>query len=276
MIKLKIIVIILILVSNCVGFEFDSEKSIGMGGTYLLSKPSAVELLSVPTNKIKPNYFSFSSGFSRSFEIDELDKIFLAFSYRHGMISWAVGLNQLGNSDYYSERTVRLTTGLYYSSFTLSMSYSIRIYEFGTAYENLSGHSFGMGLGYAFQRIITAFTIDNINKPKLYEDGITFKPKYNFYAEMLGFGKYSITCRVSMQEEKKPQIGVGQKVDLSSFSSIFWGFSTEPTTYGGGVEIDYKGKSLQYAASIHPVLGLSQTISITVGFDVNKSGNNNE
>jgi hypothetical protein len=248
-----------------------------MGGTYLLSEPSAVELLSVPSSLFKQNNLSLSSGLNRSFEISDLDKMFLALAYRRGVISGAVGLSQFGNSDFYSERTVRLTTGLYYRSFVLSMSYSYKYYEFGTAYEKLSGDSYGLGIGYSFQRFITAFTIDNLNKPKLHDDGIKFNAKYNLFAEMVGFEAYSITGRVNWQENQKPQIGIGQKFHLSSISSLFWGFSTEPTIYGGGIEIIYQGKSIQYAASIHPELGLSQTVSSSFNFDLdNNNGKQNE
>jgi hypothetical protein len=274
---IKKIILLLTLVTNCYGFDFNSEKSIGMGGTYILSEPSAVEILSVPSSFYKQYNLSLSSGFNRSFEISDLDKMFLALAYRKGMISGAVGLSQLGNSDLYSERTVRLTTGLYYRSFAISMNYSYKYYEFGTAYEKLSGNSYGFGIGYTFQRFITAFTFDNINKPKLHDNGIKFKTKYNLFAEMVGFDTYSITGRVSWQEDLNPQIGIGQKFKLSSISSLFWGFSTVPTTYGGGVEINHKGKSIQYAVSIHPELGLSQTVSISIGFDLNSNdGEQNE
>jgi hypothetical protein len=267
-----LVFIIITLVTNIYGFDLDSDKSIGMGGTFLLSEPSAIELLSVPSSKFKSNRLSLSSGFNRSFEISDLDKMFIALAYRRGIISGAVGLSQLGNSDYYSEQTVRLTSGLYYHSFTLSMSYSNKIYKFGTDYEGITGSTFGFGFGYSFQRILTGITIDNINKSKLHDDGVNFKKKYNLFAEMIGFDSYSITGRVSMQEDYKPQVGLGQNVNLSSISSLFWGFSTEPTIYGGGFELNYKGKSIQYAVSIHPVLGFSQTISISFNFDMNRNG----
>ena len=62
-----------------------------------------------------------------------------------------------------------------------------------------------------------------------------------------------------------PQFGVGQRIAVGRSSALRWGFATSPFTLGGGLELGIKRGRLIYSANYHPVLGLTQMLSLSYG-----------
>lgn len=237
-----------------------------MGRAVILSRSSASELLAVPAGGLVAGQGMVEIGFNRAFEMSELDNLFVAGAYRFGSVTVAVGFSQFGHSDLYTEQTARLSLACRRDSLTAAVTLSGLLVSFGGGYERLNAATLGCGLSYRTRRVIAAVTGENLTAPRLDENSREINPVYSGYAELIGPGPYSLTGRVTLEREEKPQFALGQKIDLSTKAAFFWGIATAPLKYGGGLEIDVKGRSLTYAVSYHPTLGLSQTVALSLAF----------
>ena len=93
-----------------------------MGGTLLLSEPSASTLLQLPTSGITQSEWIFEAGALREFEIKELDRVYLVAATRVGHFILAAGIAQLGQRDFYAEKTLRTSVGYLRKHFGLSLN----------------------------------------------------------------------------------------------------------------------------------------------------------
>ena len=258
-----ITIVILFLSATCVlSFDFINDKELGLGKTVLLSRSSASMLLAVPSGSLSEGTLLMEAGMNRKFEIRDLDQGYLAGAYRYKEYTFTIGMTQFGYRDFYAERIGKVGVAYSYDSITIGASFSYMTIDFGSYYESLSGSSFSLGGTYRGSKYFIAMTIDDLNSPGLDDKSEKIKPKYNLYSEIIGLGSYSITGKITLQKYEKPQLGIGQKVELSELGSIFWGLSTAPVMYGGGLEISYKKTTINYATSYHPTLGFSHTISM--------------
>jgi hypothetical protein len=269
--RLLVILLLVVLVPSAVrAFETASGRGIGLGQTVILSDPSASTLLAVPSGGLADRQGRIELGVIRRFDIKELDQGYLAAVFRRGSLTCAAGLTQFGYDNLYAERTARFAAACHYDSLTIGAGVSIMQIDFGGHYDDLTGTSLTLGLSYRHRRVLGAFTVDNLNSPRLSKHSEPFRPKYTLHAELIGPGSYSVTGRVTAQECEKPDFGVGQKIDLSSMAALFWGLSTAPIIYGGGLELIYKRSFITYATSYHPTLGFSHTLSVS--FTIGKTG----
>ncbi len=253
------------------GFDFLTSHGTGFAGTVMLSESTASALVSVPTGGINDRQLKLDLGINRKFEVKELDEAFVAAAYRRHALIFSLGLSQFGRGEMYSEKVAKLAVGYQYDSLTVGASLSAMLVEFGSDYyDGLSAATVGLGASYRHQRFFSAITLDNITSPSLEEGSEEIKPKLTLYAEVMGRGSYSVTGRLTVQDREKPQMGVGQKIKLAEVSSVFWGISTEPVTYGGGLELYYRDAIIRYATSYHSSLGFSHTISMAYSFDLKK------
>ena len=242
-------------------------RSDGLGGAAILSQAEAATLLSIPCGGISDGVLKFETGFSRRFGIKELDHVFAAAAYRRSGFIYGVGLMQLGSADFYAEQTGILSAAYQYDSLTLGIAASILSVQFGGLYDRLTSTTITAGGGYRRGRILAAIVADNLTSPRLHENAIQATPTFTGYFELIGERYYSFVARCTLQKTELPQFGLGQTVDVTAAGSLYWGISTAPLTYGGGLDINYRRGRISYAASYHPTLGLSHTVSFayTVG-----------
>lgn len=260
------LMVVLMLGSSAAGYDFIYDKSHALGQTILLSQPTATGQLKLPSMVYNENNFILQTGYNRQFEMKELDHLYLAFSGRQKKFGFAFGYSQLGESELYVERTVRLMSSIVLDNFSGGIYYSFRQLDFGEGFEKLSGHGLGLGMSYRLGKFITGLSMDDLNQPKFTEDGLKLQPYFNWYNEFVGSETFSVTARVKWQNKEKTQLGLGQKVVVSNYGSLFWGISTEPMIYGGGVEFNYSRHQMIYSTSYHPVLGFSHSVSLLFGF----------
>jgi len=237
-------------------------RSDGLGGAAILSQAEAATLLSIPCGGISDGVLKYETGFSRRFGIKELDHVFVAAAYRRSGF-----MMQLGSADFYAEQTGILSAAYQYDSLTLGIAASILSVQFGGLYDRLTSTTITAGGGYRRGRILAAIVADNLTSPRLHENAIQATPTFTGYFELIGERYYSFVARCTLQKTELPQFGLGQKVDVTAAGSLYWGISTAPLTYGGGLDINYRRGRISYAASYHPTLGLSHTVSFayTVG-----------
>ncbi len=265
-VTITVVAIFLVTVSSSAGFDFLTTGGNGLGQTVILSKSSASTLLLVPSGGHTDRQWKVEFAAARRFELKDLDQTYLAVAYRFSSLTYSAGFTSFGYGDFYAERTGRLAVAYHLDSLIVGANVSYMQVDFGGHYENLSGQAVGLGATYRAGRVLASVVAENINSPRLDSHSERLLPKYSLYTELIGPGSYAITGRVTGQKWEKPQFGVGQKIDISSISSIFWGLSTGPFIYGGGLELIYKRSIITYATSYHPTLGFSHTLSLSFGF----------
>ncbi len=268
--SVRIILICLVIASTANGFDYLTTRGVGLGQTVVLSDASASAMLVVPAGSFDDGQGMVELGAVRRFELKDLDQGFVSAAYRYGRLTYALGVTQLGDGEYYAERTVLASAAYHLSRVTLGIKASAMQIDFGGHYDNLSAGSVGMGFSYRGGRILIAAAADNVNWPQLDQNSEKIRPSYTLYTEIIGGGSYSVTGKFTVQDREKPVLGVGQKIGLSSIASVFWGISTEPIIYGGGLELIYKRSLITYATSYHPTLGFSHTLSLS--FMIGKTG----
>jgi len=256
--------IILMAALSAFAGDFDAGRVSGMAGNVLLSQPSASELLTCPVGIQEKGRLSLETGFQRKFELSDLDRVFAAAGYRYADLSISAGFSQFGRSNYYTEQLLRTSLSYTYSHFSLGVTGGARIIEIGDD-ENkvsLNAVSAGVSAGFNYDRYHLAAYAENINKPKLDENAPADEPVYNLFGEIEGPGQFSVMAHAAFEKYQKPCFSLAQYIDLQHNSALFWGISTNPLTYGGGLEVEYSSFRLMYAVSYHPVLGFTHNISL--------------
>ena len=244
-------------------FEFVTSRGLGMGGTLLLSEPSASALLQLPTSGIMRNEWIFEAGALREFEIEALDRVYLVTATRVGHFIMAAGIAQLGQSDFYAEKTLRTSLGYLNRHFGLSLNVSGVEYDFGGFYSSLRAVAVGAGFSFKLKRLYLAASLDNLNSPTLFDGSLELEPDYSFYGELKGKGAYSILGRVTLQKNEETSFAIAQKIVVSKKANIYWGISSVPFQIGGGMELKFvKRGMISYAGSFHPALGYSHNIGL--------------
>lgn len=268
------VLIAVLLLSPCGAhpFELMTGRGAGLGGTFILSGSSASEIVNLSSGSLADGGIIIESGFRREFELKEFEQLFLAAAGRKGMFTIAAGLSQFGHRDLYAERTGRIMLGYRSDSLSVFSSLSAKLLSFGGHYPGLNAVTAGVGAALRTKHLIAAFSADNLTSPTMSgsADRKT-QPKYSVFAELRGRGAFSVTGRLTIEKGYKPQHALGQKIDLADDAALTWGISTEPLQYGGGLLLDYRTGALTYAVSIHPVLGISHTISFSYSFGKKRS-----
>jgi hypothetical protein len=272
--KLVLFVVILLLFSsgNLSAFKFATGRGIGLGQTVILSRSSASTLVSVPTGGIASGDMKLELGAARKFGMKDLDQAFVAVAYRYRHITPSLGLTQFGYSDLYRERTAKMGVAWQVDSLTIGTTLSALLVSFGGRYDRLDAATFGAGASYRTSRIIGAVAADNLTSPHLDKNSSAVNPTYSAYLEVLGEGSFSITGRMTLEKTERPQFALGQRIDISERGALFWGLSTAPLEYGGGVEVTVDKSHISYAASYHPTLGLSYSLSLSFEFSGSPKG----
>ena len=244
-------------------FEFVTSRGLGMGGTLLISEPSASTLLWLPTSGILQNEWILEAGALREFEIKELDRAYLVAATRVGRFIVAAGIAQLGQRDFYAEKTLRASLGYLHQHLGLSLNISGVEYEFGGSYGSLRAAAVGAGIFFKMQRVYLGASFDNLNSPALFDDSPETKPDFSFYGELKGKGAYSVLGRITLQKNEETSLAVAQKIVVSNKGNIYWGISSAPFQVGGGIEMKFVERGrISYAGSYHPALGYSHNVSL--------------
>ena len=254
-------------ISSLNAFEFVTTRGIGMGNTILISQPSATTFLLLPSWAITTGEWIIELGGMREFELSELDRAYVAVATRYKNYTIAIGASQLGQLDYYSERTGKISMSYHWYDYTFSANISGIQYHFGGNYANQKAGTVGLGFSYSYGRMHFGIAADNINSPKLIETAPSFNSELSFFGELIGKSAFSLTARVTIEKDEDIRLALGQKVDVSDRGTLFWGFNTKPFQIGGGVDIWYSPQGVAtYAGSYHPVLGLSHNVSLIYHF----------
>lgn len=250
--------------STAVGFERATGRGDGLGATIVLSRPTASEATIVPDLTKATASVEFESGYRRRFELRALDQLFVATSVRRGSWSLAMSLSQFGHADLYRELTTRVAAGRDFGAIAALVSWTGMLVDFGGDYARLDAGTLNLGLAGRRGRVHVAFAASNLTSPRLDNGSPRFRPDYTAFLELTVLGRHSLLGRVTVQEDSRPSFGLGQVINLTSYSALHWGISTAPTQYGGGVRIDFGAQGLTYCTRYHPTLGFTHVVSLTL------------
>lgn len=275
----RMLVALLMLVgisADLAAFDFLTARGTGLGQAILLSDQTPSELLSMPTGALDRGEFRFESAVNRSFDLSDLDQFMLAGAGRKGRYSLAVGFAQFGKSELYTEQTAKLTVAAQFDSLTIAIGGSYRILGFGGTYENLSSATIHASTAYRYKQVIASVGGDNLSSPSFDDGSPVTRPLYTSTLEYVTSRRLSVLGRVQLQEMERPRFSIGQYIGLGKSAALMLGVVTAPTQLGGGIEFNLKGGRLTYGASVHPVLGLSQTIAVSFGNRHSSGGSDDE
>jgi hypothetical protein len=236
----------------------------GIGGSILLSSPSASEAALVPLTAYSSSRFSFETGYQRRFELRALDQAFVAMAASAGNWNSAVALSQFGYADLYRELTARVAVGRRFGCLSGMVSWTGMLVDFGGGYDRLSSGTLNLGIGCHYGKLRAAMVANNLTSPGLYAGSPEFKPDYTLFAELSVMGRHSLLGNVVLQQDRKPRFGLGQIINLTDYAGLVWGISTSPTQYGGGIQLRVGRQAVNYTARYHPTLGYTHTVSLTL------------
>jgi len=256
----------LLLAQGISSFELPTGSNAGAGDIISLSAPSATGLVELPIGSLAENSIAVETGYIRQFEIRELDQLFVATALQRTRFGLAVGLAQMGQTDFYAEQSAKAMLSYFHDSMTVGVSLSLLQVDAGSSFDRISAAGVGVGVSYKRNRIMAAFTADDINSPRLHKDAVAFNPRYTFSAEILGLQSYSVFGRARLEKTEKPRFALGQRFDVSNCGSVFWFVSTEALQYGAGIQVKQANMRLAYSLSYHPTLNLSHSISFAYLF----------
>ncbi|MCX6835452.1 MAG: hypothetical protein NTW07_10025, partial [candidate division Zixibacteria bacterium] len=247
------ILLLCVLPSAACGFDVHDSRAGGLGRGVLLSRPSAVNLVNTATDGLSRGKGMFEAGYYRRYELADLDYVFVAGAWRYRQLTMAVAASQFGKTDLYAEQLLKGAVALHYHRLSLGMMLSAMQVQFGNGYGSLRAATLGLAGGVSATKFTATLSSDNLTRPRLIDGGVPYEVTHTLLVEYHGVEAFSFTGRVRVENQQKPQFGLGQSIRLSGRSAFFWGVGTAPVEYGGGIEIDVPFGAVTYAASIHPV-----------------------
>jgi hypothetical protein len=253
-------------VGSAVGaFDFVDVHALGSGQTAALSQASPGCLVNNPGVGFDVGGARFEVGYTRRYDLADLDRLHLAVAARRGAFSAAAGISQFGKSSLYSERIAKAMVSVERGKFSFGLTGSAMEVQFGNNYGRFNAVTFGGGMGVRTPHLLVSLSADNLTRPGLYSGVQEYARSGVINLELLTTRKLSLMVRTVMTENERPRAGLGQRIPLAKSSALYWGVSARPLEYGGGIDIGTKRLVFSYAASIHPVLGFSHTVSLGLG-----------
>lgn len=245
------------------GFDMRDSRYGGLGRCALLSRPTAVNLVNLSGDGLASGAYQIDIGYNRRFELADLDYFFVAGAWKHRQVTVALGASQFGKSDLYAEQLLKGSISVRYRAFTFGVAPSAMQIQIGNDYGTLRAATMGVGATYSGRTFKINVAADNLTSPTLIGHGASIKPTYTLVSEYFGHRAFSVVGRIRAEAGQSPQYGLGQWIRLNDRSAFFWGVAGEPTEYGGGLEIDVPFGAATYAVAIHPVLGMTHTVTVS-------------
>lgn len=242
--------------------EFPNSHEMATGGTIQLSGSGPSTVVNAPGLRIENYEAGLELGYVRRYDLSDLDHLFVTGAGRYKKFSGGIGLAQFGKSELYTEKMVKGSLSFGMKAVSFGVSATVFQVEFGRNYGSWSASTFGAGVGYTGNRLRALLTADNLTRPKLFAGAVPYPLTGSWHLEWKTARNLSTMVRATKEENESVSYGLGQRIPLSNTSALYWGVSTRPVEYGGGLDIGTKWFTFTYSARIHPVLGFSQNVSI--------------
>lgn len=261
--QLAYILLSLGLTVSAAAFDLKDSRAGGLGRAVLLSYPTAANLVNLYGDSLPRGATQFDAGYNRRFELADLDYLFVAGAWQYRQVTFAAGASQFGKTDLYAEQLLKGSLAFHYRDWTFGVSPSAMQIQIGNNYGTLRAATVGLGAALKATLFRASVVADNLTRPRFLDNGDRTRPTYTLLTEYRGRRAFSLVGRLRAEPRQKPQYGLGQWISLSQQAAFFWGVASAPLEYGGGLEIDIPFGSIAYAATIHPVLGMSHTVTLS-------------
>ncbi|MBN4076277.1 hypothetical protein JYT16_01020 [Gemmatimonas aurantiaca] len=253
--------------SPIVGFEIKTDRGLALGGATLMAHPTASDIIATPGIWLGSDEVFISAALQRRFNLRELDNATFASVYIYRNVTFGLGLQQFGRSDYYAEKTLRLSLGYQNGDYKIATVYSARELEFGGPdYPSLSAGAFGFSLGINTKYALLSLLADNLNSPSFTELSPRAKKFVEMQIQPKSESMISAIVRLRARENDKPQFALGQMLQLTESVRLLWGLENRPLQYGSGLEIRYTNVTIIYGGRFHPDLGYTHQASLAYSF----------
>jgi len=261
--QLAHILVFLGLTASAAAFDLKDSRAGGLGRGVLLSYPTAANLADLYGDGLPRGAAQFDAGYNRRFELADLDYLFIAGARQYRQFTVAAGASQFGKTDLYAEQLLKGSVAFHYRDWTFGVSPSAMQIQIGNDYGTLRAATIGLGAAFRAPSFRAGLVADNLTGPRFLDNSDRIQPTYTLLTEYCGQRAFSLVGRLRAEPRQKPQYGLGQWISLSKQATFFWGVATAPMEYGGGIEIDIPFGSVTYAATIHPVLGMTHTVTLS-------------
>ena len=270
LLTLTIIYLFVALSGTVVAYEVPSRLGEGLGGTVLITDPTAGDCLNTPGLMNSHNGLSIEVGYDRQFEMKELDDRYVSAAYRRGKFGFAGGLSQFGLAELYTETRLHGALAMSWRRWSVGLSGTAMLVEFGGPYDNVWTSSLDAGATMRCGRALLALSVKGIKSPHL-SDRVDPSPQWvTLYGELIGSGAFSTLARVTVENDQRPQFAVGQALFVSNDAWLLWSVSTAPIKYGGGIQVSRGSLRGSWTTSYHPDLGFSHTVGLSFDFHTSR------
>lgn len=247
---------------SVVAYEFGAE-CVARGSLDHLRSSGPLAALDLPIGRNRGRLI-VQTGFTRQYDLAELDRFMLAASAGSGQFSFSLGISQLGKSDLFVEQLFKGSAQYHFRSLAVAVSASFIRQQFGGGYADLTSASGGAGLCWQDRKTVVSFMIDNLNSPHLI-DHFKNRPLLRAQTSRELASGLTGSAGVLLQERESPRFLIGQAIDLSPLAQIGWQVETRPLVYGAAFRLVPERFLMQYTVFIHPVLGLTHAVRIGYG-----------
>ena len=254
--------------------QFNSSAQIIPGAKQIALSHSSIALahdvfthFSNPAGLAQLNWREIGFYYSPSpFGLKELANAYAAYHEPTKFGSFTIGVMTYG-FDLYRENNFSFSySNRIYKKFFVAVKikyYSLSIKNYG----NTNALAFSLsGLFYLDNNLRAAFSADNISRAtyKNYEDQIPTTLIAGFSYDMLN--NLILNLAYSQEIDFKASIHAGIDYQPVKYINLRFGFATEPSSFSGGIGINYSLFELDYALFNHQDLGLTHQAGLIIHF----------
>ncbi|HEX9935283.1 MAG TPA: hypothetical protein VGB38_08810 [bacterium] len=237
-------------------------KTIGMGHAVMATAEGPESVFSNPAGLAFADGVSFTISFSRLYEIEDLDSWGAAGLVPWGRIRFGLGCRCFGNKVYRESAWHACISSVFIKQMAFGAQIrllQLDILHYGSARTAVWDAGFSLRVNPRLNWGLSIFNVldQTIGRrheklPRSFRTGIGWTPLSKCLCS-LEFGK----------EGSFPvQMSAGIELAAASALKIRTGFQNNPLSVSFGFGLSWKNRTLDWGASVHPVLGVTQTLTL--------------
>ncbi len=260
------ICILLFQTANCNNIvRYISPSNTAMGGT------SNSLFLSVTAVNLNPALLEYSdgmiisTGFSRLYDLAELDMISTGIVYDARFMTTALLYSNFGDAEILSENNFALALSKSFASkISLGAKFDYHRVSFAGDYVDLSTMSFAIGSSIRFTDVILHASFADLNRPGLSDNDNKTDIAYRGGLSFIAIENTILNIELSGRFNQETRFHFGQEMLLEDILILRLGLVTNPTMPSGGLGIKYGKFMLDYSISHHNKLGDTHSLGFSV------------
>lgn len=266
--RIPFLLALLVSPSLFAGFENKDQgaKSLGLAGAYSALSNSAWSLFANPAGLANVGYREFGFFTTQPYGLLELRTISGVYAEPFSFGVLGLGIQQFGFS-LYKETTVSGSFSHEISN-SFSLGYTLNIHHAKIKnYGNATSFSIDAGFIYQPEEWLKLGTsVFNMSQSTIGKSGEMIPSVVRAGASARIIQELNFTAELYKQSGEETDLRFGLDFSLHENVSIYTGFSTTPDLTAAGLTMQFSGYQFDYSISNHPVLGISNGISVGFSF----------